>query len=242
MKIMGFFYFLLLTFEWLWSRTQSENFCSSSLHLSSVSPPRLTPLLSVSRLATIFQFLFFFFSASLFLFVYLKSSQPVLTPCSQPSPQLFPFLSNLPLLQRLPLSQSLLSYLSLFHSWLNTFSSPSLVFPLPSNRPSFISIFHSFTVGYIFSYVSLFFSLSAVSPNLSILISIFLLFTVETSALTRETAVETNKQWGYRARWRATASPAGQGHCPSKMRCGVKLNNIIVKLKAHQSTVMYSRI
>lgn len=101
----------------------------------------------------------FFFFASLFLFVYLKSSQPVLTPCSQPSPQPFPFLSNLPLLQRLPLSQSLLSYLSLFHSWLNTFSSPSLVFPLPSNRPSFISIFHSFTVGYIFSYASLFFSL-----------------------------------------------------------------------------------
>lgn len=107
--------------------------------------------------------------ASLFLFVYRKSSQPVLTLCSQPSPQLFPFFSNLPLLQRLPLSQSLLSYLSLFHSWLNTFSSPSLLFPLSSNRSSFISIFHSFTVGYIFSYTSLFFPLPSplISPSLS---------------------------------------------------------------------------
>lgn len=122
-------------------------------------------------------------------FIYLQSSQPVLT--SVPSRPLFfltcPFYSVYP-------SLNLLSYLSLFHSWLNPFSSPSLVFPLPSNLSTFISIFHSFTVGYIFSYS--FFCASAASPNLSILISIFLLFTAETSALTRETAMETNKQRG----------------------------------------------
>lgn len=37
-----------LTFEWLWSSIQSENFCSPSLHLFSPSPPCLAPLLSVS--------------------------------------------------------------------------------------------------------------------------------------------------------------------------------------------------
>lgn len=129
----------LLTLGWLWSRIQSENFLISSL-----SPPCLTPLLSISHLATIFQVPFFW---PPWLFIYLQSSQPVLT--SVPSRPLFfltcPFYSVYP-------SLNLLSYLSLFHSWLNPFSSPSLVFPLPSNLSTFISIFHSFTVGYIFSY------------------------------------------------------------------------------------------
>lgn len=89
---------------------------------------------------------------------------------------------------------------------------------------------------------------SASSPNLSILISIFLLFTVETSALTRETALETNKQWGYRTRWRAMASPyltsppknwQSQGHCQSKMRLRW---DETVKWMANKFTLMYSEM
>lgn len=204
-----------LTSEWLWGSIQSERFCSTSHHLYPSSPPCLTPLLSVSpHLFTFFQFFLFpslpssilhlSFPQSLLLNVNLSVLHSQLyPPCSQPYPPLFILLSLISPFYSVSPSFNLSCLI--FHSWLNTFSSPSSVFlPLP-NLSSFISIVHSFTVGYIFLPFS-FFS-SASPPNLSILISIFLLFTVETSALTRETALDSNKQWGCRARWSAMASP-----------------------------------
>lgn len=109
---------------------------------------------------------------------------------------IFPFYSVSP-------SPNLSCLIFLFHSWLNTFSLPYSIFLSPPNLSSFISIFHSFTVGYIFlpfSFNSAFFS------NLSILISIFLLFSVETCGLTRETTPESNKQRWYRTRWLMSAN------------------------------------
>lgn len=143
-----------------------------------------------------------------------------------------------------------MSYLSLFHSWLNTFSSPSSVFLSPSNLSSFISIFHSFTVGYIFP--ALYF-LSPLSFNLSILISIFLLFTVEifcshqgnctgVKQTLSEDTEPGGERWHHpickhcRKNWESWC------HCQSKVKSGVKLNAWTVKWIVHRLTVMYSEI
>lgn len=103
-------------------------FLPPSLHLTQISPfPSHCSLMSICQS----------FTASF-------------NPMFPPSSPLFLSHPNLAILQCLPLSQSLLSYLSPLHSWLNTFSSPSSVFLFAHNLSSFISIFHSFTVGYIF--------------------------------------------------------------------------------------------
>lgn len=149
-----------------------------------------------------------------------------LYPCV-PSRPLHFLLSNLPLFtESPPLSISLV--LSFAVSQLTKhffFAFLCFSFPAP-NLSSFISIFHSFTVGYIFPYPSLFFSLSAAYPNLSSpsLSPSFSCSQWKTSAVTRETVLETNKQWGYSARCRAMASLhlatppehwESRGRCPS---------------------------
>lgn len=140
------------------------------------------------------------------------------------------FLFNLPLLHYPPFSRSLV--LSFTVSQLTKhFSLTFPLFPLPPNLSSFIAIFLSLTVGYIFSYPSLF--SSAISPkSLHPYLHLSLVHSGN-SALTKETAMQTNKQWGCRSRWRAKATSLGQGHFQSKTRCGIKLNSKIVKLKAH---------
>lgn len=80
MKETDFFSFLLIcnfkyafTFEWIWGRIQSEDFCYPSLHLhhfSPVLPLCYFSLLIFSNLAIILQFFFF---PSLLPFIYLKS-------------------------------------------------------------------------------------------------------------------------------------------------------------------------
>lgn len=145
------------------------------------------------------------------------------------------------------LAKSLTSYRSLFHRWLNTFSLTSSVFSLFLWSPPLLS--QSFTLLQltIFFLAFSFLSLTPYSSDLSILISIFLLFTVETSALTRETARRSNKQRGYRARWRATPSPYLKSWPKDRDRqatdgCGKKYNHTIIKWKAKQLNEMYSEI
>lgn len=75
------------------------------------------------------------------------------------------------------------------------FSSPSLISPLLSQS---LTVLHSAT---IFLPLFSFFSLS----NLSNLIFIFLMFTVETSALTKEIALQLSNYWVYSSRYSTMA-------------------------------------
>lgn len=122
---------------------------------------------------------------------FILSSDPHLhrhfLPSAPTSSVLFSPHSNLTLLQhpRFPQSLSLsLAYLSQLakHLFFAVFS---------PNLPSFISIFYSRL--HFFSSAS--FSPLAITANLSILISIVLLFAAERSALTRETGKQTEELW-----------------------------------------------
>ncbi len=152
------------------SEGETVKFCFSSLYV----------------FTSVIQFIFFTFGYNLCVFtsllpsfICLKSPQSLLfnvnlfvlqsqlypTVPSRPF-TLFFSVSNLPLLQCLPFSQSLLSYLSLFHSWLNTFPLHVLCFSLPLISPPLSQSFALLQFA-TFSFAALFFLCHVISPSLS---------------------------------------------------------------------------
>lgn len=149
-----------------------------------------------------------------------------LYPCV-PSRPLHFLLSNLPLFtESPPLSISLVLSFAVsqltkhfFFAFL-CFSFPLLISPLLSQSFTLLQL-ATFSLTLLF-----FFPLSAAYPNLSSpsLSPSFSCSQWKTSAVTRETVLETNKQWGYSARCRAMASLhlatppehwESRGRCPS---------------------------
>lgn len=152
-----------LTSEQIWDGNQSENI-SSPIHPLTAHPSAICHYLSFYIWPQ--SFTLFLIFALPFPLIYLKSlsrfcslmpaHQPSgFTSCSQAFPPHFAFVSNLSLFSISALSHSLMPYHSLFHSWPNTYSTPSSVFFPPSIISLLLSqslTFFFFTVGYIFSF------------------------------------------------------------------------------------------